>query len=61
MSERVESVYIFCFKFYVILVLCHRFISDEGKPVSSACFWALKREFMFKNKSIGSAIFLNCK
>lgn len=33
MNERVESVYMFCssFSFYVILVLCHTFISNQGK------------------------------
>lgn len=39
MSERVQSVYIFCFSFYVILVLCHTFISNKGKAVLSASFW----------------------
>lgn len=37
MSEIVESVYIFCFS-YVILVLGHTFISNEGKAVLSAYF-----------------------
>lgn len=50
MSETVESVYIFCFCFYVILVLCHTFIYIQGKSVLSACFWTSKKEFTLINK-----------
>lgn len=44
MTERVGSVYIIGFSFYVILVLCHTFISNEGKTVLSACFLDIKKK-----------------
>jgi len=53
MSERVQSVYIFCFSFYVILVLCHTFISNKGNACVDCRFLDIKK-FMLKKKIIGS-------